>query len=427
MNLLILGIVAIVVIIAMFIFLTDFRNWVGEQLAAAWGWITLLAPTVGAWLANAFAVIVRVVKIYSLVLAGTALFALILIILALLINAPGFTAFAFVLAIGLILLAWCPAGILLRIFRITSGVVPRPIKVFIAWVAFVGFLGLVFPDVLTFKSLCGAALVGFIALAIAAKTNVIDKIIFPFVMVICLGIAWQHFFPENFRSTTRYAVSLDKKINTVKDRGSINNETDAATTYAVVLKDVEVLYSLDEKNAVKPLIERDRKLSRGLIVRILSHKQEVKVIDGQGFLNIQLAKNNGSFVNGEKYWVEAEFVQIAGPRDIVPKDDSLLPKNHKNDVAAVVALPEPAVPDSVFTKGTYYVHVNGATPFNIVVISQEKCKKYQLNSTGGYNIAYDDGVVIADSPEIQQVFPYRERPRFQFKSNMPVTVKMVVA
>lgn len=417
-----------VALLVMFIFWTAFRNWISRQLSALWTLITVYAPVVATWLSGVVSSLARIAGIYSMVLAGTALFALGLIILALIINAPGFTALAFVLAIGLILLAWCPAGILLKVFHITSGIVPKPMKVFIAWVAFVGFLGLVFPDVLTFKSLCGAALIGFIALAIAAKTNVIDKVIFPFVMVICLGIAWQHFFPENFRSTTRYAVALDKKINTVKDRGSINNETDAATTYAVVLKDVEVLYSLDEKNVVKPLIERDRKLSRGLIVRILSHKQEVKVIDGQGFLNIQLAKDNGSFVNGEKYWVEAEYVQIAGPRDIVPKDDSLLPKNQKKDqIADVVALPEPAVPDSIFTKGTYYVHVNGATPFNIVVVSKEECKKYQLNSTGEYNIAYDDGVVIADSPGIQQVFPYRERPRFQFKSNMPVTVKMVVA
>lgn len=438
MNLLILGIVAIVAIIAMFIFLSGFRDWIGRQLAAAWGWITFLAPTVGTWVANIFATITRIAGVYYVVLACIALFALVLTFFAFLINAPGLIAFAFILDIGLILLAWAPVGVLLRIFRITSGIVPVPLKVFIAWVAFVGFLGLVFPDVLSFRSLCGVALIALVALATAGKTNVIDKIIFPFVMIICLGIAWQHFFPENFRSTTRYAVSWDKKINTIKDRGSINNETDAATTYAVVLKDIKTLYAkgieLNETDTVIP--EEKCELRRGTIVRVISHKQEVKVIDGQGFLRIQLAKNNGSFVNGKKYWVEAEFVQVAGPRDIVPKDDSLLPKNQKKlaiaspvpaDTAIALVPVIPTVKDSVFTKGTYRIHVNGATPFNIVVISKEKCKMYQLNATGGYNIAYDDGVVIADGPGIQQVVPYREKPRFQLKSNMPVTIKMVVA
>lgn len=419
-------ILASVALLVMLIFWTAFRDWIVRQLGALWTFITAYTPGILRRLA-------RIVGIYSIVLGSTAVFALVLIIVALSINVPGFTAAAFVLAIGLILLAWTPAGILLKVFHITDGVVPKPMKVFIAWVAFAGFLGLVFPDILTFKSLCGAALVGFIALAITAKINAIDKIIFPFVIVICLGIAWQHFFPENFRSTARYVVSWDKRINTIKDRGSINNETNAATTYGVILKDLETLYTGDLELSENDIIPEEKcELSRGTIVRILNHKQEVRVINGQGFLKIQLAKDGGSFVNGKRYWIEAELVQIVGPRDIIPKDDGLLPKNQQKNNLAAVSEPEsviesPVVRDSIFTKGVYFINVNGETRFNIVVVSNQECNKYQLNSTAEYKIVYEDGVVITDSPEIQQTFPYYSRPRFRFKSNKLITVKMVVA
>ena len=39
------------------------------------------------------------------------------------------------------------------------------------------------------------------------------------------------------------------------------------------------------------------------------------VYEGQGFVLIQLAKENGSFIGGSKYWIEAEFVRLVNPKN----------------------------------------------------------------------------------------------------------------
>lgn len=124
--------------------------------------------------------------------------------------------------------------------------------------------------------------------------------------------------------------------------------------------------------------------------------------------------------------------KVAEARNLLDSIDNLF--YPKEEVKAItqpiitdtVITVAPVIKDSVFAKGTYYIHVNGETPFNIVVVSRQECNKYQLDSTGGYKIAYDDGTVVADSPEMSQTFPFYERPRFRLKSNKPVTVTLVV-
>ena len=194
--------IVLVILIGLLIFSRDFRRWLGDTLQAIALLIAAAFPAVSAWLVNAVRVIGRVIGIYSLILAGTTLFALVLIIVALIINAPAFTAFAFVLALTLVLLAWLPAGIVLKLFRINNLVIPKLLKMIIAWVAFVGFLGLMCPDIITFRSLMGAALIGFILLGVTTRINALDKIVFPLVVVMCLTVAWKHFFPEDFRSAS---------------------------------------------------------------------------------------------------------------------------------------------------------------------------------------------------------------------------------
>lgn len=426
-TLIIVAIVAVAFLIAL-VFSHDFRVWLGDTLTAIGLLILDVIPGVATWLRDTFLVIARIVGIYSIVLGIVATFALILIIIALLINAPGFTAFAFVLAISLVLLAWMPAGIILKVFRVNTAVVPGAMKTFIAWVAFVGFLGLTLPEVLSFKSLMGAALVAFILMGITTKINALDKIILPLVLIMCLTIGWKHFFPDNFRSTTRYAVSWGKRIDTIKDRGSINNETDAATTYGVVLRDVNTLYELKNSKKGEPsLTEELRDLKRGTIVKFTSHKQEVEVIDGQGFVQITLAKANGSFVNGEKRFIEAEFVEIAAPRDITPKDASLLPKNQQSINEPSQSNQQSIVQDSVFTQGTYIIDVKGETPFNIVVVPTKiGCARYSLASPSwNYQILIPGMPPVAGSPTAQ--LPYRDRPTFRLASQQGDQVVLTVS
>lgn len=427
-TLIILAIVG-VAFFGLLIFSRDFRNWLGDTLTAIGLLILDAIPAIATWLREALRIIGRIIGIYSMVLAGVTVFALILIIIALLINSPGFTAFAFVLAISLFLLSWLPAGIVMKVFRVTKAVVPQQLRFIIAWVAFIGFLGMVHPDALTWKSLMGFALFGFIWMATSAKFNAIDRLIFPLVIIMCLAAGWEHFFPESYRSTTRYAISWSKSINASKDRGSINNETNAATTYGVILRDVNTLYELKNlKNGVSDLTEISRNLSRGTIVKFVSHKQEVKEIDGQGFVQIQLAKANGSFVKGEKRWIEAEFVQIATPREVTPKDDSLLSANKQAANSSIQAPDQTSmVKDSIFTRGVYTINVKGQTPFNIVVVSSQgvDCHRYSLQSpTWNYQILIPGMNPIQAGPTA--ALPYLQHPVFKLASQSGDTVTLTV-
>lgn len=426
MNLiLILGIVAILILL---IFWTSFRNWLGRSLTALWGLIQIYFPAVSAWLASAYAYVRRVIGIYSFILLIVSLVALVLITLALLINSPVFTGIAFVFSLSIVLLAWLPAGLILRLFRVTSGVVPRWLRNIIAWVAFIGFLGLVFPDFLNFRLFLGAALASMIFFAAATKIDAINKIVVPLLTMMILVAIWKQATPDSYRATVRYAVSWGKQVNASKDRGSINHETSAATTYGVILKDVKTLYRIDtlkEDGALSIKDEEEVDMVRGTIVRIVNHKEEIKVIDGQGFVNIQLAKNNGSFVGGRKYWIEAEFIQVATPRDIVPKDESLLPKNQIS--ATEPGNNEQVVKDSLFTQGIYYIDVKGKTPYNIIVIpTKTGCARYSLSSENyNYKIMFSDGEVVQANPNTK--IRHREQPKFRLFSQEGEKVKLVVS
>ncbi len=398
----------------MLIFWTSFRNWIGRQLGALW----VIAQ---AYFPNIWNNVRNFLGLYSIVLVITAVISLVLIILGLLVPWPGFTAFAFVLACMLILLAWLPAGIILRVFRINTAVVPQALKVFIAWIAFLGFLAMVFPELVSFTALMGVALVALISLGLTAKMNFLDKVIWPLVVVMLLTIGWKHFFPESFRSTVRYTQSWSKRITTLKDRGSINNEMDAATTYAVVLMDTRVLYV---KNG-EQLDVVDHPLTRGTIVRLVNHKSEVFVYEGQGLVEIQLSTENETFINGRRYWIEAEFVQIASPRDIVPRDDSLLPKNQQ----AQSSSPQQSQPLEliVLGPGTHRIKVLPGEPSELMQIRASNpmaCGPYSFQSPRyNYEIWFTDGDRIIGG---RGIMPHKVNPIFRLFSQTGDEVTIIV-
>ncbi|MFA6513795.1 MAG: hypothetical protein WCT50_00700 [Patescibacteria group bacterium] len=95
----------------------------------------------------------------------------------------------------------------------------------------------------------------------------------------------------------------------------------------------------------------------------------------------------------------------------------------------VVVPPTQSSKDSIFTKGIYFININGKTPFIINVRSDQTCRKYALASqTGnGYDIVWADGTAPThDAPNMQVVFPNKENPRFELASNQLTTVRMVV-
>lgn len=94
-------------------------------------------------------------------------------------------------------------------------------------------------------------------------------------------------------------------------------------------------------------------------------------------------------------------------------------------VASIVK-PSCSLPkDSVFTKGTYYLDVEGETPFRIKVKSRQVCHKYELSSENdNYDVVYNDGTIVSDGPSKHTIAQNRENPIFKLRGK--ATIKMVV-
>ena len=329
-------VIIVLAFLGMLIFWRAFRTWIVNQLRAIPRAIARYFPVVWrAFLGGA--------GIYVRIIVYLTLSSLVLMISSLIINAPGFTAFAFVVALSALLLTWLPAGIVLRTFRVSSAVVPKGLKVLVSWVALIGFISLLYPDIISFKFLFGAVLLWFVLLGMSVKINVLDKIIFPMVIIMCLTLGWKHFCPHSFRSTTRYVSSWGEVAITGKDRGSINNEAEAAVTYGHAIKDIPVAYiasfkKVETRKEKRKLRKKGRSIesveaeildlrdtnvyiSHNTVVKIFNHKEEVKHFQGQGFIQIQLPRNNNSFVKGLKCWVEADLIQLVTPRELAEAEN----------------------------------------------------------------------------------------------------------
>lgn len=308
------------------IFYKPLREFIGRYLKIFSGLIGKYFPQVKESLTKNLKKVGKIIGAYGLVVTVTVAIVIVLMILALLINQPIFTAIVFLLSIVTLLLVWMPVGLMLRIFGAKT-VVPRPLKTFVVSLAFFGFLLLFWPTLLSFKLLLGLSFLGFITFGLTAKFNVIDKIILPLVVIMLIILAWQHFFPEDFNSTVRYAQSWSKKINAGKRRASLKNETVASTTYALLLKDVSTLYV--QNGSQLDVISKE--LKQGLMVRVVSDKDTVLIYDGMGFMQIQLPNDSGSFVGGGKYLIEAPFIQVTSPREMIPEIDLSEKRKSSND------------------------------------------------------------------------------------------------
>jgi hypothetical protein len=347
------------------VFSRSFRTFVSDELTGLGLLIQAYWPSFVAWLRNVWRTLSGIIGVYALVLASVALVTFFLTIGALIIGSPGLTGFVFVLSICLILLAWMPVGIIRKLFG--RGFVPQSLKVFIALIAFVGFLGLVSPGLFSFKVIIGAALVVFIMLGVSAKINILDKVIYPIVIVMIAVLAWEYFFPESYRSSIRYAQSWGKRIEADTDRGSLSNEAQAATTYGIILKDVAVLYNLTPVSAE----EKEVSLKAGQEVKIVNHRAEVTIYDGQGFIQIQLPKENGSFFKGDKLWIEAEFVEVVSPNKIIPQRIT----QNKPQPTAPTPTPAPSTPSTVLGKGAHRFYMKAGEVSDFQILSTRFCVK----------------------------------------------------
>jgi len=413
--------------LVLIIFWAGFRGWIYRQLRAIGLLIGHYAPRLWTWLVAAFHRVMRILNIYIRIVFWCLVGALVLTTLAIIIKVPWFTGVAFVVSIIAIIVAWLPAGLVLRLFRVNSAVVPPSLRVMIAWIAFVGFLGMVAPQVMTFTVAMGAILVAFILMGAASKFSLLERLVIPVVIIMCCVLAWKYFFPDGYRSTVRYASSWGKRFNTAKDRGSINNEADAATTYAFLLDSVSVLYRASD-STLSDISEVAVNLPKGAKVKVANHKKEVAIYDGQGFTRIQLPKANGSFVNGPKYWIEAELLDLASPSETVRKA--------KEPETAVAPQPQPnpnpgayevLLPDSTYTYQLAPRQTTGwkQIPGDCTYFPECTC----LVTMPTFVVYYDDGDLVDFTDGRYKELPIKTEPVFQVSSRCdePMTLTIRVA
>lgn len=301
-------IILVLVFVGLVIFHGGFRTWIGAQLNSVWTIAQLIAPDLGRFL--------RVtLTAYGVIILITSVLVYILMLIALFVGSPVLTAICAISAICLGILIWLPVGLIMRLFGVNEAVLPPSVRAMVSYAAFFAFVAFAFPEIMTFKLLLGIALVGFISMGLSTKFDFLGKIAWPVVLLICGIIGWNYFFPENFRATTRHLNSLSNATNAFQDRNSIKNNTWASTTYGKLRKNVTEVYKANfNYDTIASLDYVPVKLEEGLIVKLVSQKHEVQNFDGAGFIEIQLARNNGSFVDGNKYWIEADLVDNIGTR-----------------------------------------------------------------------------------------------------------------
>lgn len=368
MNLIaIISVIVVIIVLLLTIFSASFRDWMDRQLRAVGALLRHFFPIVFNGIASLFGFVIRMVGVYIAIIFIAVFIAIVLMTIAVLIGSPGLTLTAFVFSLSIIVLAWLPAGLVVKLFRLKrkgEKVVPVWLKNWIATVAFIGFVAAIFPEVITFKVLMGTFLVGFIFAAGTSKINVVDKIIIPLTTLMIAILIWNDVNPEGFRSSVRYASSWTKVFNTTKDRGSLKNESQAATTYAITVKDISVLYNINEETMEMELV--DIALEEGVTTRLVNHKNEVVIIDGQGFVQIQLRNEKGTFVQGKKFWVEADFVEICSPKIALTNDTALkVPRNLASERGAIRNLLQEFKDYDTLEEGktVFFLDDDGETPW----------------------------------------------------------------
>jgi len=311
---LVIGILVLVLAVAL-IFSRTFRHWLNQHLTAAWLIIRTFAPVVGRFLRMALTT-------YGLIILVAAWIIFLLLSVSLLVGWPVLTGVCFLLAIVLFIIAWLPAGIITRLLRINSAVLPPSIKAIVAYSAFFGFLAFTNPEVMNLKLILGAGLIGFMSIGLSKKIKFLDKVAWPVVLFICLSIGWNFFFPDNFRATTKWVASLINVFSADRDRNTINNNASASVTYGKLREDVNTVYrAVFQNDTIAALAEISLSLKKDSIIKVVNHKSKIQNFDGAGFIQIQLAKKNGSFVGGRKVWIEADRIKPCTRREIKPGEN----------------------------------------------------------------------------------------------------------
>lgn len=296
--LIVIGVVVLAIIVGSIIS-SSFRDWMAETLTAIG---LLIGSTVGSFVKKTL----KIVGIYATAVFVLSLLALVFLILGIVIKSPGFTAFAFVFAILLFMIAWLPTGLILKATRVNKEISPKSLRVFISWLASIGFFAVAFPSLMTLNGIMMIALLSFVFFGASVKFNFLDQLVIPIIVIMSIVMLLKALFPEDVKIAKEYLMTQVDRSRGEMKTGTIKEYSKNMNTYAVVVSDIDRLYLFNEGQIDE--IKKDIRCET--VVRVNNLKERAITYDSQVFYEIQLARDNGSFVNGSKYYVEAYMIRL---------------------------------------------------------------------------------------------------------------------
>lgn len=374
----------------------------------------ILSPAFRTGIANAATNIVVIVfgvaRAYAKYVAIMLAVMLVFMTWALVLGDPIVSGIAFLLSIILFFIAWLPLGAVLKIFNVNNNIVPPAVRSFFAWLAFVGFMAMMTPEVFTLKTALIASLVAIFLLALTSKFNLLEKVIMPLVLIMCFIGAWKIIAPDSFRATERHRQAIGGVYTTANDRAAFRKETSAASTFAKTIMSTPVVYqaAINGDGEIKQLKEVFIPLPQSSIVLILNHKAEVKMYRGQSFAYVMLPDAQGKYVNGDCYWVESNLLEIGPLSEFLPKEEAT--EGHATPNQDLVTL-------SFGTQSFILNNIGDETPW----LQFPDCTKfgYKISSADyGYELIFvGDQTLYPGSPTL--VIPHKEHPVFKVRATKP--------
>lgn len=350
-----------------------------------------------------------------------------LVVVSILIASPVFYGIVFLLAVlyvyAVVFLPDFVVWLIVNSLYIIGVTVPRrpyifpaSTKVFAGWIAFFGLLAVTQPGLISIKLMIIISLVSFIVFAFIHKKA--QGMVIPLTVILLLIAAWKWSAPDNFRAVTRHIAARGEQVNTGFDRSSIETEGNAAVTYARLNRSVAVIYkaslSQDENNkiSITALTDVPKPMNINTLVKVFNHKSEILIFEGQGFVEIQLSKKTGSFVKGERYWIEADALDLVTPTELNVSNEVTLVKLSNTEDSKISGY--------FYDPGRYPMAPAGGETGLITI---GPCRRYYFDNNGArVTLYYQDGT-HANSWEINK---WPDKSSFWLKNWSQKSISLII-
>lgn len=198
----------------------------------------------------------------------------------------------------LFMLAWTPAGILLRALRVTEKIYPQAIGTAICFALTFSLFGIYYPQYISrWEFFIPAFLLISIVVSFSWSLGEKYKICNWIILLVAIGmtslVVFQFALPNLHHAIGRYLMSYEKAVVSRFHRSSLDHQADAKTTYAIVRED-SILY--DSKNsATEASVKTGQTV---LVVKIkedLSTEKDDELVEPM--VKIVLRDAHGNFAN----------------------------------------------------------------------------------------------------------------------------------